>query len=251
MKVETNSQAPVFSNKITDDTKIAILAGNSRVSVDEVTGKISIEPQLFAFKAALISAIEIFHQTGIMPCISVAFDHTGVFRKQFLKDGLTNSQKRNPNLSQLKDELTDVFEPIAEIVGVPINYIKVIHEDSARSHAKHLIEKNNLPKSIVRWMKADPLENNGDDSLSDCSLTSCKNNGNGPQITCAAITSEYYISSTPQNSKFLKVFIENTLWSKPDVYVRGVMLANALGHAIDVQINLVNSKGIVFPSRKL
>jgi len=75
---------------------ISILAGNSRVSRDDETGIITVQAQLAAFRAALSRAVEIKDTSDTLPSISIALDHRGTFRKQFLLDGLTNSQKRQP-----------------------------------------------------------------------------------------------------------------------------------------------------------
>jgi hypothetical protein len=136
--------------------EISIMAGNSRVSRDVETGAITVQAQLAAFRAALSRAVEIKGNSDTLPSISIALDHRGTFRKQFLLDGLTNSQKRHPKLSQLRPEIVAVFQPLTDEFGIPLHAIAVIHEDSARTHASHLIQTSDLPVGLMRLMRVDP-----------------------------------------------------------------------------------------------
>lgn len=222
--------------------EIAILAGNSRVCLNAFDSSIEVEPQLRAFRAAMQRAVELRDPAYGLPLISVAFDHKGIFKKQFLKDGLTNSQKRRPNLSQLKKEIADVFLPFALENGISLEQIIAIHEDSARAHANHVIETGNCSKHLLHWMRASPKQNE-DDFEQDLLESSDKKPTN--RITCAAVTSEYFSSSTMSNSKTLEVFIENDPWSRIEVYIRGARLMQELGSNVIVRIRLVDKYGNV------
>ncbi len=71
------------------ETNVSILAGNSRVYLNE-DSKIVIEAQLKAFEVALIFAKRSQDECGQLPRISVAFDHHGIFRLQFLIENLSD-----------------------------------------------------------------------------------------------------------------------------------------------------------------
>lgn len=67
------------------NTHIGILAGNSRVYLDN-NGMVAIEAQLNAFDAALRLARQSLDSGNLLPKLSVAFDHLGIFRLQFLTE---------------------------------------------------------------------------------------------------------------------------------------------------------------------
>lgn len=77
------------------NTHIGILAGNSRVYLDN-NGMVAIEAQLNAFDAALRLARQSLDSGNLLPKLSVAFDHLGIFRLQFLTENLSNAQKTPP-----------------------------------------------------------------------------------------------------------------------------------------------------------
>lgn len=215
---------------------ISILAGNSRLDID-ATGLIKIEAQLQAFRAALIHADEIRRQTGALPPLSIAFDHKGVFRRQFLRDGLSNSQKRNPRLCHLRSEIIDVFAPLAEERDIPIEHILAIHEDSARTHAEHMLNTVPMPADVRHRMVVAATER-----------PTCGASGNS-KITCAAITSEYFCKavdagrSSSATPPLLEVFFEASPWSEVLAYVRGLQLTHALGMPFGIRLNLVTPEG--------
>jgi len=236
---------------------ISILAGNSRVSRDEATGIITVQPQLAAFKAALLRAAEIRSTTNKLPSISIALDHRGTFRKQFLIDGLTNSQKRHPKLSQLRQEIIDVFQPAADDVGIELSAVAVIHEDSARTHASHIIQTAGLPTGLLRLMKAnedlDDDDADEDDSLdagagipANCGVVG---NRDVDRVTCAAVTSEYFSSSIDKHSRILEVFFENDIWSQANVYTRGAIVLQELGSKVQVRLRIVDKSGVVLGAK--
>jgi hypothetical protein len=221
---------------------VAILAGNSRVSLGDDT--LCVQPQLAAFRAGLVRAKEISGGNTPLPDIAVAFDHCGVFRKQFLRSGLTNSQQRHPVLSQLRGELIDVFEPIAIEIGIPLSKILVVHEDSARTHASHLIRQGNLPHSLIQFMRAGD-ENDSEVSTPDeagnvrgCSLNRGPNGSE--RVTCAAVTAEYFSSSLSRRANKLEVYYEDDPWSQSSVYVRGAVLLSALGNSARIELHLID-----------
>ncbi len=232
--------------------EISILAGNSRVNRDEETGLITVQPQIAAFKAALLRAIEIKNLTQVLPTISIALDHRGTFRKQFLLDGLTNSQKRHPKLAQLRAEIVAVFQPIADELGIPLTAISIIHEDSARTHASHVIQTGNLPTGLMRLMKAD--QSQADDDLDDDHASEADTCGVGSRdvdrVTCAAVTSEYFLSSLNKDASVLEVFFENDIWSQPNVYTRGAVVMKELGSTVDVRLRIVDKSGVVLGAKK-
>ncbi len=232
---------------------VSIMAGNSRVSRDEDTGIITVQAQLAAFRAALARAVEIQNVTGKFPAVSLALDHRGTFRKQFLLDGLTNSQKRHPKLSQLKPEVVAAFQPVADELGVSLDAIFIIHEDSARTHASHVIQNSNLPAALVRMMKVDQ-SNDDDDDEDDAAHPESGSCSVGARevdrVTCAAVTSEYFLSSLDRQSGILEVFFENDIWSQANVYTRGAVVMRELGNDIEVRLRMVDKSGTVLGASK-
>ena len=221
-------------------SRVAILAGNSRLAV-AADGSIHIEPQLKAFDAALRLAHNKRANTGVLPPISVAFDHKGVFRQHFLMPGLTNSQKRNPRLSQLRLEIQKVFAPMMERHEILADDIFVIHEDSARSHIAHVLGTTNIPAAIRRRMLADSSED--EKSNTSCALAAA----GGPKLTCAAITREYFVKATqvgPAGKVVLEVFFEDAVWSRALAYVRGLQMTHLLGARDLIRLNLVDETGV-------
>ncbi|MBA9076556.1 hypothetical protein [Rufibacter quisquiliarum] len=239
MKVEDNQSSKEQSNG--REVNISIFAGNSRVSLDE-TNRILVEPQLMAFDAALKRASDLRMQVNSLPYISIAFDHKGIFRKQFLKSGLTNSQKRHPKLSQLTHEIVTLFEPYALKYAIALSDITVIHEDSARMHASYIIETGNHPQELLHWMQASVESLDEDDKVDVEDSTTHNTN----RVTCALVTSEYFASSVKNSTRSLEVFFENDPWSRVSVYVRGVKLMEGLGRDIKVKLLLVSKQGRVF-----
>lgn len=245
----------VAEHSKSEKLNISILAGNSRVSRDDETGHITVQAQVAAFRAALSRAIEIKNLTGQLPSISIALDHRGTFRKQFLLDGLTNSQKRHPKLSQLHPEIVAVFQPFADELGIPLCAIAIIHEDSARTHASHVIETGDLPFNIKRLMKVDE---DSDDEVSnadpqpDQTHSAACSVGSSPaaKVTCAAVTTEYFLSSVDKQSGSLEVYFENDIWSQPNVYTRGAVLMKELGSQVDVRLRIVDKLGNIFGAKK-
>lgn len=217
-------------------SSISILAGNSRLDIDE-SGRVKIEAQYQAFRAALVHADEIRRQTGKLPPLSIAFDHKGVFRRQFLRDGLSNSQKRNPRLCHLRAEIIDVFGPLAEELQIPTEHILAIHEDSARTHAAHVLNTMSMPTDVRHRMAVPAAER-----------PTCGASG-GSKITCAAITSEYFCKAVDANGAsaapqaLLEVFFEASPWSEVLAYVRGLQLTHALGMQFGIRLNLVTPEG--------
>jgi hypothetical protein len=240
---------------LSEQGHVAILAGNSRVAMD-VHGHIVVEPQLQAFRAAISLAVQC-NDAGV-PCrVSLALDHKGIFRKQFLKDGLSNSAKRNPRLSQLKSEIVEVFAPIMVGTGVPLESVFIIHEDSARTHASHLVQSGECPSHLTRWMTVKPQNEDEDE---DAGAGSCGiGTGNCSygtrdvdRVTCAAVTAEYYAKalSADHHAQRLEVFIENDPWSSIGVFVRGAALLNAMGSTVPLHLNLVQKDGrVIAPGR--
>lgn len=216
----------------------SILAGNSRLDVG-ADASIKVEAQILAFKNGLLHAHDIRRETGSLPFVSIAFDHKGIFRRHFLRDGLSNSQKRNPRLSHLRQEIVEVFKPSADELDIPIDHILVIHEDSARTHAEHLLSTMPMPEAVRHRMAASPVD-----------APVCGVSGGG-KITCAAITSEYFCKAAgaDDTSAFeqavLDVYFELSPWSEVSVYVRGLQLAHALGMKFGIRLNLVTPDGMV------
>lgn len=221
--------------------QVAILAGNSRLAVGE-DGSILVEAQRNAFEAAMRFAAEVRSRTGELPPISIAFDHKGVFRQHFLAGGLTNSQRRNPRLSQLRPEIVDVFESIARRHEIATDAILAIHEDSARTHLDHVLRTENVSNAIRHRMLADAGED--EKANSSCSLSG----GRGPKVTCAAITREYFVKAAQArttSASLLEVFFENSAWSQVLAYVRGLQMTHLLGSKNAIRLNLVDADGIL------
>jgi hypothetical protein len=217
---------------------VSILAGNSRLDIGS-DGLIKIEAQLQAFRAALLHANQVRHQSGSFPPISIAFDHKGIFRRQFLRDGLSNSQKRNPRLCHLLPEIIAIFGPLADELHIPHEHILIIHEDSARTHAEHLLSTQPIPAEVRHRMVTATTER------STCGIA------NGSKLTCAAITSEYFCKAVDADGSpsatqaLLEVFFEASPWSEVLAYVRGLQLTHALGMRFDIRLNLVTAAGAV------
>ena len=216
---------------------VSILAGNSRVSRNG-EGVIEVQAQLRAFEAALGLARR--HREGglPMPRLSVAFDHRGIFRTQFLDDGLSNSQKRRPRLSHLHPAIRAVFQPAAALHQIPLGDIHAIHEDSARQHLSHTVALGGVPERLVRSMVA---------------AVALPPSGEEPQVptqrlTCAAITTEYFARAAgdaASGTTLLEVFFEESAWSERLAYGRGLQLSHLLGSTSTIRLNLVSDCGAV------
>lgn len=232
--IAPNDAAPMLAQP----SRISILAGNSRLDIGD-DGAVKIEAQMQAFQAGLIHANDIRRQTGNLPPISMAFDHKGVFRRQFLRDGLSNSQKRNPRLCHLRTEIIDTFGPSADELSIPNEHILAIHEDSARTHAEHLLSTMSMSAEVRHRMVAATSER------PTCAASSSS------KITCAAITSEYFCKavdaghSSSTTPALLEVFFEASPWSEVLAYVRGLQLTHALGMRFGIRLNLVTPTGAV------
>ncbi|MDC9604100.1 hypothetical protein [Xenorhabdus griffiniae] len=221
------------------ETNISILAGNSRVYLDQ-KDKIVVEAQLKAFEAALLLAKKIQDKCGQLPRISIAFDHRGIFRLQFLTDNLSNSQKRNPRLSQLHASIVNVFLPVAEKYQIPLSEIRVIHEDSARQHLVHILASEEIPEKLKQRMVSKSTSDSKP-SMSDVSYEEPTE-----KLTCAAITKEYFEKAAGGNTDtLLEVFFEDCVWSRALAYVRGLQLSHMLGVSSAIRLNLVSETGDV------
>ncbi|MBD2784551.1 hypothetical protein ID858_07505 [Xenorhabdus sp. DI] len=223
------------------ETNINILAGNSRVYLDQ-EDKIVVEAQLKAFEAALILSKKIQDKCGQLPRISIAFDHRGIFRLQFLADNLSNSQKRNPRLSQLHTSIVNVFLPIAEKHQISLGEIRVIHEDSARQHLVHILASEEIPE-ILKQRMVSKSTSDSKPSMSDISYEEPTQ-----KLTCAAITKEYFEKAAGDNKNtdtLLEVFFEDCVWSRALAYVRGLQLSHMLGVSSAIRLNLVSETGDV------
>jgi hypothetical protein len=216
---------------------VSILAGNSRVSLNG-EGVIEVQAQLRAFEAALGLAHR-HRESGLpMPRLSVAFDHRGIFRTQFLDDGLSNSQKRRPRLSHLHPAIREVFQPAAALHQIALGDIHAIHEDSARQHLSHTLALGGVPERLVRSMVAG---------------VASPPSGEEPQVptqrlTCAAITTEYFsraAGDAASGTTLLEVFFEESAWSERLAYGRGLQLSHLLGSTSTIRLNLVSDCGAV------
>ncbi|PHM58809.1 hypothetical protein Xekk_01018 [Xenorhabdus sp. KK7.4] len=221
------------------ENNISILAGNSRVYLDK-EDKIVVEAQLKAFEAALVLAKKIQEKCGQLPKISIAFDHRGIFRLQFLADNLSNSQKRNPRLSQLHTSIVNVFLPIAEKHQISLGEIRVIHEDSARQHLVHILASEEIPE-ILKQRMVSKSTSDSKPSMSDVSYEEPTQ-----KLTCAAITKEYFEKAAGNNTDtLLEVFFEDCVWSRALAYARGLQLSHMLGVSSAIRLNLVSETGDV------
>ncbi len=213
-----------------------LLAGNSRISCDNNVP--ILEPQLAAFGAAVRHATRLEALRGCNVNVSVAFDHKGVFRKQFLRDGLSNSRKRHPRLIDLLPEFSFPFVDIANKIGFSAERIFVLHEDSAKTHIEHLTSNALVSESMAVKMIVETAVGSGN----ACGIG---------KATCAAITAEYYraalraASSDNDENAILEVYIESDPWTLPATYVRGVTLAHKLKIRAGIRLNLVTRDGQV------
>ncbi|MBD2803239.1 hypothetical protein ID855_00595 [Xenorhabdus sp. ZM] len=223
------------------ETNTSILAGNSRVYLNQ-DDQIVVEAQLKAFEAALMLAKKIQNKCGQIPRISIAFDHRGIFRLQFLADDLTNSQKRNPRLNQLHASIVSVFLPIAEKHQIPLSEIRVIHEDSARQHLVHILASEEIPEMLKQRM----VSNTNADTKP--SISDVAHEEPTQKLTCAAITKEYFekaAGAIKSTDNLLEVFFEDCVWSRALAYVRGLQLSHMLGVSTSIRLNLVSETGEV------
>jgi hypothetical protein len=213
-----------------------IMAGNSRVEL--VAGsRCRVDAQILAFDAALSRAAECRELTGELPSLSIAFDHPGIFRKQFVSAGLTNSRKRHPSLSDLRPEISEVYAGSAASKNISLADILVIHEDSARTQIEHLISTAPPAMPLLRRLVV------SDDVGAEYG------DGDRPKISCAALTSEYFRRAAQPDvhaaesgpaARVLEVYFEDDSWSRPLAYVRGLQIARALGADYTVRLNLVD-----------
>jgi hypothetical protein len=124
-------------------------------------------------------------------------------------------------------------------LNIPHDHILVIHEDSARTHAEHLLSTQPIPAEVRHRMVTAAAER------STCGIS------NSSKLTCAAITSEYFckaveVEASPSATQaLLEVFFEASPWSEVLAYVRGLQLTHALGMRFDIRLNLVTSTGAV------
>ncbi len=223
------------------ETSVSVLAGNSRVFIDN-EGAIVVEPQLKAFDAALLFASRSRDRHGRLPRISVAFDHRGIFRLQFLAEKLSNSQKRNPRLSHLHPSIMQVFLPLAEKHRIPLSEIHAIHEDSARQHIVHILAAGDIPEAVSRRMVSRSLADSKPATFGAASDEPTQ------KLTCAAITKEYFEKAAGDNTgrdAILEVYFEDSAWSRGLAYVRGLQLSHMLGVSTAIRLNMVNPAGEV------
>jgi hypothetical protein len=196
---------PVMS----EPARVSIFAGHSRLDVTP-DGSIKIDAQMRAFKAALIHADAVRHQTGVLPRVSIAFSHRGAFRRQFVRVGL-GSHPHPLRLCHLRTEIITTFASVADALHIPLEHILVIHEDAARTHAELAVNTSTLP---------------------------------------AVVASEYFCSAMGEDASepdhtVLEVFFEPSPWSEVPTYVRGLKLTHALGKAFGIRLNLVTPEGAV------
>jgi hypothetical protein len=220
---------------------VSVLAGNSRAYLDKHSN-IVVEAQLKAFEAALRFARQRLDDDGRLPRLSVAFDHHGIFRLQFLAEGLSHGQKRHPRLSHLAPSIQQVFLPLAEKYRIPLSEIRAIHEDSARQHLVHTLAAGDIPEMLKRRMVTDSPADKKSPLHATC--------GDAPtqKLTCAAITKEYFDRAAGEHREqgtLLEVFFEDSAWSRSLAYVRGLQLSHLLGVQADIRLNLVDETGVV------
>jgi hypothetical protein len=215
------------------NSDISILAGNSRVDRND-DGDIIVQAQLHAFDAALRFTRQCLDNGMPQPGLSVAFDHRGIFRLQFLDENLSNAQKRRPRLSQLHPSIRRIFQPVADKYRIALSDIHAIHEDSARQHLIHTLAREDIPERLTRRMLTDPSPTNAGEHQEVP----------GRKLTCAAITKEYFERAAGDNT-LLEVFFEDSDWSDCLAYVRGIQLSHLLGVPAAIRLNLVNDAGEV------
>jgi hypothetical protein len=207
------------------------------VSLDR-DGLIQVQAQLRAFEAALGLARRCMQAGHPMPRLSVAFDHRGIFRTQFLDDGLSNSQKRHPRLSHLHPAIRSVFQPAATLHQITLGDIHAIHEDSARQHLSHTVALGGVPERLLRRMLADTASPAVGEVLQVPTQ----------RLTCAAITTEYFaraVGETGPDATLLEVFFEDSAWSGRLAYGQGLQLSHLLGSSATIRLNLVNEQGAI------
>lgn len=222
-------------------THAALMAGNSRLEL-RADGTIKVEAQRAALCAALDRAAEIARETGNSPPIAVAFDHKGVFRKQFLLPQLSNLRKRRPRLSDLDPIIRAEFAADLQTAGIEAEAIKVIHEDSSRTYISHLESMGGFKPDLSRRIIVSSEGNNSSCTPGIASATV-------PRANCTGITWDYLrraaesISQPSGMKALLEIFIEDDPWSRPLVYVRGMQVYHAMGGRAAVRLNLVGKTG--------
>lgn len=128
LKGENNYLLSINMTTATPERTISIMAGNPRVEVHG-DGSIVLDPHLEAFDAALRLATETRDHIG---GIYVAFDHIGRFRDHFVRSDISARSRRKPILSDCVPEITEIYRPLADRHGIPLENIGIITEESAR-----------------------------------------------------------------------------------------------------------------------
>lgn len=228
---------------------VCILAGNSRLDVNE-DQSIKVESQLHAFSAGLTFADLLRQERGELPSVSIGFDHKGTFRKHFLADGLSRSQKRYPRLSNLCNDVTAVYEQAAREVNVPLEHIMVIPEDSARTRMTNQLEKIELPPEIRNRLVV-AIAPPQDETPNACTIGDVTRT----KINCNAMTVEYFRRAAHEkeglggSDTLLEIFFEDDLWSRVNAWMRGLQLTHILGESFAMRLNLVDASGAVRPGQ--
>jgi len=232
---------------------VAIIAGNSRVDLQPKSELLSVEPQIFAFRAGLALSQQ-YSQAGIQSVVSLAMDHKGVFRKSFLCEGLSNSAKRNPRLSQLHPEVARVFTQETGSHGPSAQSIRIMAEDSARTHALHVVNSGLCPSYLKRWMTVPSDSPPKSTPAGTCGALgkTCGNGSSSPseRVTCAAVTAEYYAKALKlANADTLEVCIQNDPWTKLSVFIRGAALLRAMGSQATIRLHCALPSGEVWTGK--
>lgn len=126
--------------------RISILAGNPKVEL--IDGQIKVEPQIAAFEEAMKVVVNCRERIAK---IGVAFDHTGLFRNQFVDPDqkLSNKKLRHLKLSYLRPEIREIYQATAEKYGVNLSDISVISEDVCRARVVNKLSGKINPDVFV------------------------------------------------------------------------------------------------------
>lgn len=229
-----------------------VLAGYARVSTQD-DGKIAVEAQLRAFRAALQFAHEYFLSTGDQLSLSLGFDHRGSFRKQFVAKDASNRQRRNPTLRDLHPQIVQTFGRIAEEFGIDISTIAVLPQDSARTRITQALLGSGRSVRELRGLIAFPADHT--DIGKACEhVDETEGDSLAPKATCAALVLEDYKlavkgRTASEDQSRLEVFLEECTWNPTDLFVKAIQYGTKIGMDLAVRLHLVSKSGKVSSGR--
>lgn len=205
-----------------------------------IEGKLKVDAQIMAFEEAMKVVAEC--RTKIAK-IGIAFDHMGLFRKQFVDNtlGLTRKRLKHLKLSDLKPEIREAYESIAAKYGVALNEISVISEDICRARVV-----NKLGSQINRNAF---VERNLECSGETCNLPE-ESERSDFKVNCRGIAAAI-IDSLAKDSNEVKTFwVYDAVRVKPATITQGTELAREIFEiSIPVEQNIIWPNGTIHTTK--